>query len=118
MTNSEKGLGRTLPAGGTNGQILKVDDSAVNGFSFQNEAVNAGALAILQNLADLDNIITARSNLGLGTAATQNAAISLASLASAATYSVGFITGDVPYVTGGVPSGTKFLRDDGVWATP
>jgi len=83
--------GAILPVGGTAGQVL----AKVNSTNFNTEWVSLGSAstlassAVLQtanNLSDLSSSSTARSNLGLGSMATQSTSAYLSSSAIASTY--------------------------------
>lgn len=77
-------------------------DAAGAAATAQSNAISA-ATALVDDLSGVSNAATARTNLGLGTAATED---------------TGYDAGEIPIVSSGSPDGTKFLRDDGVWATP
>jgi hypothetical protein len=71
LLTGEPGAG--IIAGGTTGQILGKNSNADFDMVWVTQTVvDSTKLAILNNLSDLNNAATARTNLGLGTAATQN----------------------------------------------
>jgi hypothetical protein len=83
--------GAVLPVGGTAGQVL----AKINSTNFNTEWVSLGSAstlassAVLQtanNLSDLSSSSTARTNLGLGSMATQSTSAYLSTAAAASTY--------------------------------
>lgn len=71
------GTGVVIPQGTT--QIVYIDPSNTTAY-IPVSAANLGALLATNNLSDLNSASTARTNLGLGTAATQNTGTSGANL--------------------------------------
>ena len=63
-----------LPAGGTTAQILQKASNTDFDVSWTTPYSGSDSLKIASNLSDLNNTTTARTNLGLGTMATQTAA--------------------------------------------
>jgi hypothetical protein len=83
--------GAVLPVGGTAGQVL----AKINSSNFQTEWVSLGSASTLassavlltaNNLSDLSSSSTARTNLGLGSMATQSTSSYLSTAAAASTY--------------------------------
>jgi hypothetical protein len=83
--------GAVIPVGGTAGQVL----AKINSTNFNTEWVSLGSAstlassALLQtanNLSDLSSSSTARTNLGLGSMATQSTSAYLSTAAAASTY--------------------------------
>jgi len=75
-TNLGLGTSSTLDSGTSNGNVVVLDATglpAVDGSQLTNvTATDSTKLAIANNLSDLNNATTARTNLGLGTSATLN----------------------------------------------
>ena len=75
-TNLGLGSAATKDTGTSNGQVVLLDAvglPAVDGSQLTNiTATDATKLAIANNLSDLNNVGTARTNLGLGTSATED----------------------------------------------
>ena len=75
-TNLGLGTAATQDVGTANGNVVQLDATglpAVDGSQLLNvSATDSTKLAIANNLSDLNNVVTARTNLGLGTAATQD----------------------------------------------
>jgi hypothetical protein len=75
-TNLGLGTSATLDTGTANGNVVVLDATglpAVDGSQLTNiTATDSTKLAIANNLSDLNNVTTARTNLGLGTAATKD----------------------------------------------
>ena len=73
-TNLGLGTSATLDTGTSNGDVVVLDATglpAVDGSQLTGiTATDSSKLAIANNLSDLNNVATARTNLGLGTAAT------------------------------------------------
>ena len=73
-TNLGLGTSATLDTGVSNGQVIVADSTglpAIDGSQLTNiTATDSTKLAIANNLSDLNNVATARTNLGLGTSAT------------------------------------------------
>jgi hypothetical protein len=63
-----------LPTGGTTAQILQKSSNTDFDVSWTTPYSGSDSLKIASNLSDLNNTTTARTNLGLGTMATQTAA--------------------------------------------
>ena len=73
-TNLGLGTSATLDSGTSNGNVVVLDATglpAVDGSQLTNvTATDSTKLAIANNLSDLNNVATARTNLGLGTSST------------------------------------------------
>jgi hypothetical protein len=129
-TNLGLGTAAVANTGTLNGNVVALDSTglpAVDGSQLTNvSSTDATKLAITSNLSDLNNAGTARTNLGLGTAATQNVGTSASNVVQLDG------TSKLPAVDGSqltnLPSGsvdgtqvtstgetgaTKFLREDG-----
>lgn len=83
--------------------ILGSGDLTVSG-------TDATKLAILNNLSDLNNIATARTNLGLDTTANQTDSTNKRFMSDAQETKL-----DAVVLPTGTPDGTKYLRDDNTW---
>lgn len=71
---------------------------------------DATKLAILNNLSDLNNAATARTNLGLDTTANQTDSTDKRFMSDAQETKL-----DAVVLPTGTPDGTKYLRDDNTW---
>lgn len=109
-----------LPAG-TNGQVLKANSATATGLEWAAESGGSGIAF---------TIIDAKGDLIAGTAADTAARLAVGTngqvLKADSTAAAGLVWADANAHThalsaitiSGVPDGTKFLRDDGSWATP